>query len=233
LFDPLLGQRLLSYAELVRMWDGVGVLVAAKPADARSLLAARRTRLVLYGVMALAGIGLVHWITATRLRGAAPRSRKGLAGLSAVQAGGLLVAASLAGVSCHFVDAEGFLSHANATASVQQAYMGSFLPKIEASDVRRLTGGNAVFVDARYPGDYRAGHLDGAINIPVNATEVQRREALRRVNKDSRIVLYCQSAGCKFAETVAIKLVSDGFANVAIFTGGWQDWQSVNSKPRG
>lgn len=50
------------------------------------------------------------------------------------------------------------------------------------------------------------------------------------VAKDARIVVYCQSAGCKFAEKVAIKLVSDGFSNVSLFKGSWKKWATKADK---
>jgi rhodanese-related sulfurtransferase len=70
--------------------------------------------------------------------------------------------------------------------------------------------------------------LKGAISVPVDANDVERRKATARMSKDARIVLYCQSAGCKFAETVAVKLVDDGFSNTSIFRGGWAEWVAKN-----
>ena len=42
--------------------------------------------------------------------------------------------------------------------------------------------------------------------------------------------MYCQSAGCKYAEIVAIKLIDDGFSNISIFKGGWVEWAAKNGK---
>ncbi|MGE5611451.1 MAG: rhodanese-like domain-containing protein, partial [Bacillota bacterium] len=124
----------------------------------------------------------------------------------------------------------GFLARTNATAPIQQAYTGSFIPRLNREEVARLIGSGVVLIDARAPRDFQDGHLDGAINIPVNTPDARRRDALGPIAKDSRIVLYCQSAGCKFAETVAIKLITDGFSNIALFQGGWQEWQTHSTQ---
>lgn len=67
----------------------------------------------------------------------------------------------------------------------------------------------------------RAGHLEGAINVPVNASDDERRKAMAHIDKKARIVVYCQTSGCGFAEKVAIELISDGFSNVSLFKGSW------------
>lgn len=63
--------------------------------------------------------------------------------------------------------------------------------------------------------------MEGAINVPVNAGDDERSKAMVDIAKDARIVVYCQTSGCRFAEKVAIKLISDGFSNVSLFKGNW------------
>jgi len=75
------------------------------------------------------------------------------------------------------------------------------------------------------------GHLDDSINVPVNASDHERRKTTAEIAKDARIVVYCQSAGCNFAERVAIKLMSDGFSDISIFRGGWNEWKAKNGDP--
>jgi len=41
-----------------------------------------------------------------------------------------------------------------------------------------LLNNNAVFVDARPNDDFKAGHLEGAINIPVDIIDDQRRKVM-------------------------------------------------------
>jgi len=95
-----------------------------------------------------------------------------------------------------------------------------------------LLDGDTVFIDARLARDFKAGHLEGAISVPVNADDEERQKATVNIAKDARIVLYCQSAGCRFAEIVAIKLMDDGFSNISIFRVGWNEWVAKNGKPK-
>ena len=55
---------------------------------------------------------------------------------------------------------------------------------------------------------------------------VRSHHWLGRTPKDASIIVYCQSAGCSYAEKIAVKLIADGFENVRLFRGGWQEWQA-------
>lgn len=46
-------------------------------------------------------------------------------------------------------------------------------------------------IDVRTPGEYRAGHLPGAVNIPIQ--EFQRRFAELSSYRDREVVLYCET----------------------------------------
>ena len=96
-----------------------------------------------------------------------------------------------------------------------------------AQDVLQIlqqSSGNTIIVDARRNTDYQAGHIDGAINIPTTLCAAGRNAKLANTPKDSRVIIYCQSAGCPYAEVVATHLKEDGFHNFAIYKGGWVDW---------
>ena len=130
----------------------------------------------------------------------------------------------------HVANDEGLLANTLATASIQRAHRGNFIPKIGERKVHKLLGSDAVFIDARFARDYKAGHLKGAISLPVDANDVERQKVTADISKDSRIVMYCQSSKCKYAEIVAIKLIKDGFSNISIFRGGWVEWSAKNGK---
>ncbi len=80
--------------------------------------------------------------------------------------------------------------------------------------------------------DYETGHLEGALSIPVDSNDVYRHKVTNNIAKDTRIVLYCQSSGCQYAEKVAVRLIADGFTNISIYKGGWMDWMSKNSEKK-
>jgi 3-mercaptopyruvate sulfurtransferase SseA len=72
--------------------------------------------------------------------------------------------------------------------------------------------------------------VEGAISIPIDSNDMERQKAMAGVTTDTHIVVYCQSVGCKFAEKVAIKLISDGFSNVSLFKDGWREWRTKSAK---
>jgi len=232
LFNPPEPVRLVAFAELAPRWDGNGLIVSSEPIDLGAIVAPARKRFIAYAAISVAIILTVHsarrkWLPETILN-----SRRKLLGLSAAQGAALGIAALLCGMMYHFANDEGLLANANATASIQQAHLGNFVPKISERKVHKLLDTNTVFIDARLARDYKAGHLEGAISVPVDANDVERQKATADILKDARIVLYCQSASCKFAEKVAIKLIDDAFSNVSIFKGGWAEWVEKNGKTK-
>ena len=76
-----------------------------------------------------------------------------------------------------------------------------------------------VLVDFRKPIEYRAGHLPGAISVPI--TELDRR--YREIPEAPRIVLYCQ---CPLEEiaTAHVFLERQGYRNHTVLEGGFDGW---------
>lgn len=222
LYDPPEPVRLVPFYQLAPRWDGTGLIVSAKPIDLGTVFAPARRRFIIYAAVAIAVILGVRWGRRRWLPTADVMSRHRLLGLSIAQGIGLAIAALLCGMVYHFVNDEGFLAHANATDSIQQAHLGSFIPKVNEKEIHKLLNTNTVFIDARLKRDFEAGHLEGAINVPVNAGDDERSKAMAHIDKKARILVYCQTSDCGFAEKVAIKLISDGFSNISLFKGDWR-----------
>lgn len=226
LFNPPEPVRLAPFYELAPRWDGTGLIVSAEPIDIGTVFASERKRLLLYVVFGIAVIVILHWAKQHRLLVTSVNSRSKLFGLSILQTAGFVVIALLCGMVYHFANDEGFLAHANATTSVQQAHLGSFVPKISSKNVAKLINSNTVIIDARLARDFDAGHIEGAVNVPVDICDKGFSEALVDIDKNARIVVYCQSAGCPFALKTAKRLKDNGFSNIAIFKGGWNEWKT-------
>ena len=231
LLDPPEPLKLVPFQELAPRWDGNGLIVSTKPIDLGAVLAHARKRFIIYASIALVIILIVHWAKRW-LPSARKLSRRQVFGLSAAQGTAFAVAALSCGMVYHFTNDEGLLANANATAAIQQAHAGNFIPKIGEGKVHKLLSSGAVCIDARFARDYKAGHLKGAISLPVDANDVERQKVTADISKDSRIVMYCQSSACKYAEIVAIKLITNGFSNISIFRGGWAEWAAKNGKPK-
>ncbi len=231
LFNPPEGVKLVKFSDLAPLWDGYALFVSPRPFDVDAIFTADRQRLLLYGVLGCLILVTAHLGRRVWLAMVGNLPRRWTLGLTAGQAGLLALAAVLCGGFYHFANDEGLLANAGATASFQKAYQGGFILRISHKKARELLGMDTVFIDARLAGDYERGHLDGAISVPVDANDIVRRERTAALPKNARIVLYCQSAGCKFAERVGVKLLDDGFANLAIFKGGWMEWTEKYGRP--
>ena len=229
IFDPPSQVELVPFHELATRWDGNGLIVSVIQIDLGSIFWPVWKQLIIYTVIAVTFVLMVNWgkqqWQTSLYRISLPR----FFGLSIVQSMGLLLVALLGGMSYHFINNEGFLAHANTTASIELAHLGNFIPKINKAKVAQLLNTKTVFVDARFEHDFEAGHLDGAINLPVNTSDENRQKLMASVAKGAHIVVYCQSDSCQFAEKVAIKLMSDGFYNVSLFRGGWRKWEITNN----
>lgn len=74
-----------------------------------------------------------------------------------------------------------------------------------------------LIIDARYVADYLNGHIPRAINIPVDCDESGIDDALRGIDRRTKIIVYCQSTACDFDETIASAIQQRGFHDIAIF----------------
>jgi len=87
-----------------------------------------------------------------------------------------------------------------------------------------LAHGTALFVDARAPEEYAAGHLRGAINLPSSEIFASIDRVTSLVSPDQLIIVYCGGSGCEAGHNVADALRRDfGYTNVAIYAKGWEE----------
>ena len=80
---------------------------------------------------------------------------------------------------------------------------------VTGSDARRLVESGARLVDVRTPEEFAAGHISGAVNIPVQ--ELDRRMG-ELEPKEGAVVVYCRS-GNRSASAARV-LKSAGYAKV-------------------
>jgi rhodanese-related sulfurtransferase len=228
LISPPNAMTLVPFQELVPRWSGNGLIVSTQPVEIGSVLLRSKGRFLGYAVPVLACIAVSNLVGR---RSVSSRTRVvTVIGSSLAAGAGMLVLAILCGMLYHSTHSEGLLANANATEAVQQAHMANFIPKINARIARQFLGRGTVFVDARFTGDYKAGHLPGAISVPVDTNDVQRRAITASLARDSKVVVYCQSKACQFAEKVALRMKEDGFSDVALYRGGWIDWVAKNGR---
>jgi DNA-binding transcriptional ArsR family regulator/rhodanese-related sulfurtransferase len=157
--------------------------------------------------------------------------------LQVLRQGGL-VATRRAGTSIHYrlADPEVFaLWRALRTLAAAQlaaverlaaAYLGGddqLEPVTRQALARRLGDGDRLVVlDVRPASEHAAGHLPGAVSIPVG--ELGRR--LDELPLDQEIVAYCRGPFCAFAHEAVALLRAEGFVARRL-EDGWPEWQAA------
>jgi rhodanese-related sulfurtransferase len=61
---------------------------------------------------------------------------------------------------------------------------------VSSAEARQLVQAGARLVDVRTPGEFAAGHIPGAVNIPVQALDARLGELQPT---DAAVVVYCRS----------------------------------------
>ena len=85
--------------------------------------------------------------------------------------------------------------------------------------------GRAILVEALPEKYYRDGHLPGARHLPHDRARALASAVLP--DKNAEIVVYCASATCQNSHIAARVLEQMGYADVAVYPGGKQDWQEA------
>lgn len=90
---------------------------------------------------------------------------------------------------------------------------------IDEFRARRQANPLAKVVDVRTEAEYRAGHIEGAIVIPLDQF---RAKAGSLLNRNDEILLYCHDG--PMGSEAAIILTQQGYTNVANMRGGINQW---------
>lgn len=104
------------------------------------------------------------------------------------------------------------------------AYLGdrSQLETIDQDELtQRIDDGSVVVIDVRNSTEYAAGHITGALSIPIE-------ELAQRVDEladDVEIVAYCRGPYCVFADD-AVRVLADHDRSALRLLGGFPEWQA-------
>jgi rhodanese-related sulfurtransferase/predicted transcriptional regulator len=105
------------------------------------------------------------------------------------------------------------------------AYLGGrdqLEPVTRKELARRLQDDDLVVLDVRPAAEYAAGHLPGAVSIPV----VELRRRLAELPADREIVAYCRGPYCAFAHE-AVELLRDEGFTARRLEDGLPEWQAA------
>ena len=85
--------------------------------------------------------------------------------------------------------------------------------------------GTALFLDAREPEDYAAGHIGNALNLPAQSFTQHFGAIAPILTPDSELILYCDGKECELSHQLAESLRQQGYTNSHILSNGWYAWR--------
>ncbi|HEV3145439.1 MAG TPA: rhodanese-like domain-containing protein [Gemmataceae bacterium] len=223
--DPPFAEEEITLAEMLALWDGVGLVISKEPVSRAELFwPAWAEIFVMLGLIAvLAG---AMFMTARRSAATWSANRWRPVSRIGLRAAAIMTAAGIMAFLWHSVHDEGFLRNTSARALVAAHDFDVALPTLAVADVEQLRReGNAVLLDARFPEDYAKGHIPDAVNLPVTSGLGERHKILDDLPEGVPVIVYCQGQSCTWADMVAADLVFRGYKNVAVYRGGYAEWE--------
>ena len=211
IIDPPREKQRLPLAELLAIWDGVALIASKEPFSSLPLRLWTYTEQSLLFILILCVIMMAYgWLPHTWWR--TP----------------LVITTSLVAITLvyHLGYEHSMLRNRAAVATVQGNHFFPDIPTIGWEELQEfLHDENTVLIDARLACDYQLGHIPQAINLPINAGLVERRETLASLRPSQPVIVYCQSEQCRWGEVIAVDLHFRGFRRVYVYRGGYAEWQ--------
>ena len=222
LYDSNQGYREVNAGSLAAIWDGHALIIGPRHEHPllRSLF--RRENALLLGAFVLS-------LAITRVR--APRayrvSRKyQRVALHCVAFG---FVALFTGLAYQYISPLGVISNASLIPEIYSRYSRDDICTIDTDAMRTfVSSGQGLLVDARLPADFARGTIPGAVSVSVESTRHRQGLGLAAINPGQRIVVFCQSEKCTFADEVAGELLRIGYSDVCIYRAGFAGWQNTS-----
>jgi len=102
--------------------------------------------------------------------------------------------------------------------------LGSLLKQLfgakEKTDYKALLSSGAIIIDVRTPGEFKSGHIKGAINIPVD----EIRSKANELKQKGKVVITCCRSGARSGMAAGI-LNKNG---IEAYNGG--PWNVLNQQ---
>jgi rhodanese-related sulfurtransferase/DNA-binding transcriptional ArsR family regulator len=126
---------------------------------------------------------------------------------------------------CRFLVALRGLAQARLTEieSVKRAFLAkreSMEPVPADELLRRVRAGEVTLIDVRPVSEYRAGHIPGALSVPLS----ELRARLEALPRNREIVAYCRGPYCAYAHE-AVRRLSAAGRPARRLEDGWPEWQ--------
>ena len=118
---------------------------------------------------------------------------------------------------------------ADRIAEVERAareYLGEPVEGIARGELEeRLQSGDLVIVDVRPEDEYEAGHIEGALSIPID----QLAQRLAELPEGSEVIAYCRGPFCAYANQ-AVRELRDAGRSARRLEVGWPEWKLAQAK---
>jgi rhodanese-related sulfurtransferase len=88
--------------------------------------------------------------------------------------------------------------------------------------LKRSRSRDVIVLDTRPAGEYAAGHIPGALSVPVD--ELQRR--LKTLPRNKEYVAYCRGPYCVYADR-AVEMLSKSGRRARRLLGGFPEWRAA------
>jgi len=89
------------------------------------------------------------------------------------------------------------------------------------------SSGTNFFLDARAPADYQAGHIAGALNLPIDDFDNYYPQVEPMLTPDATIVAYCDGQDCDLSHRLMDRLRELGYHHVRLLVNGWTTWHTA------
>jgi rhodanese-related sulfurtransferase len=88
---------------------------------------------------------------------------------------------------------------------------------------------SALILDARPSTFFEQGHVPGAFNLARDdfAHDYRHLDDVLKAAHDKPVIVYCGGGDCHDSRLVANALLTLGFGDVTVFTGGWEAWSAA------
>lgn len=95
---------------------------------------------------------------------------------------------------------------------------------VSAPDAITLVAEGAAVLDVRENSEWNAGHVPGAVHVPLAQVAAQ---ATRRLPKGRRVVVVCRSGA---RARTATKTLADLGVDAVLLSGGMRAWESAGGR---
>ena len=144
-----------------------------------------------------------------------------------IGAAALVVGSAVIGIGVNAVSPSRIplLLTANDASTLPTLPLPEGLTPITLPEVRVVLGEQTcLFIDAREPDDYEAGHIPGAVNLPTYDFDDYFPRAVAQIEEASQLIVYCDGVECSDSIQVAERLLEFGFSDIFVFEAGYRAW---------